>query len=121
MPGHVRRNGGGRERAVEFRPTCDGCGDVIGVYEAVVVIVDGQTRVSSRAADPGLAFLEGRRYHRACYLKRGGVSRAGNGCDTDGEPGAGRIRQRVVEAACELSGASDEPRASETAPRAPAN
>jgi len=45
---------------------CDRCGDVIGIYEPTVV-VDGEPRETSRAAEPDLAERPGERYHRACY------------------------------------------------------
>ena len=45
---------------------CDRCGDVIGIYEPTIV-VDGEPRETSRAAEPELARLPGRRYHRDCF------------------------------------------------------
>ena len=47
---------------------CDRCGDVIGIYEPTVV-VDGEPRETSRAAEPDLAERPGERYHRACYAQ----------------------------------------------------
>ena len=50
---------------------CDHCGEVIGVYEPVVVVADGETLQTSCAADPELVSRElDQRYHRACYLGR---------------------------------------------------
>jgi len=49
-------------------PRCARCGDVIGVYEPVVVVEDGGApHRSSYAAEPELARAHGKRYHRACY------------------------------------------------------
>ena len=47
---------------------CDRCGDVIGIYEPTVV-VDGEPRETSRAAEPDLGERPGPRYHRACYAQ----------------------------------------------------
>ena len=52
------------------RLTCDQCGNVIGVYEPIVVIADGEVHETSRAAVPELASVPGLRYHRECYLDR---------------------------------------------------
>lgn len=50
--------------------TCDHCAEVIGVYEPVVVVDEGEARETSRAAEPGVACEQGQRYHRACYMER---------------------------------------------------
>jgi len=48
---------------------CRHCGDVIGVYEPLVLVdEDGISRVGSCAAEPGLASEPGERYHHPCYL-----------------------------------------------------
>ena len=52
--------------------TCDHCGDVIGVYEPMVVMVDASAHETSRAADPQLSLGGLERYHRACFLERSG-------------------------------------------------
>lgn len=49
---------------------CDHCGGVIGVYEPVVVIVDGEARTTSRAAEEAVVARPGPRYHVDCYLER---------------------------------------------------
>ena len=48
---------------------CHHCGDVIGVYEPLVTLADGQPRETSRALDPsaGDSRAGGAHYHRACY------------------------------------------------------
>jgi hypothetical protein len=51
---------------------CQHCDDVIGVYEPVIVVVSGEARETSRAADPELETESGQRYHRACYVERFG-------------------------------------------------
>jgi hypothetical protein len=43
---------------------------VIGVYEALVLATRDGTRVTSRAADPGVAVSDGDGYHLACYESR---------------------------------------------------
>jgi hypothetical protein len=49
---------------------CGHCGDVIGVYEPLVVLLEGEARETSRAADPQLAAERGEHYHRDCYSSR---------------------------------------------------
>jgi hypothetical protein len=46
---------------------CPCCGEVIGVYEPLIVVEDSGPRSSSFAAEPQLARAGGERYHRACY------------------------------------------------------
>jgi hypothetical protein len=50
--------------------TCDHCDEVIGVYERMIVVVGGEARETSRAAEPLLVTEPAERYHRACYLDR---------------------------------------------------
>ena len=45
-----------------------GCGDVIGVYEPVILLVDGGGRETSRAAGPDDG-THGDLYHRYCYAQ----------------------------------------------------
>lgn len=45
---------------------CDHCGDVIGVYEPLVRVLDGRAYESSRALEPACP-TRGEHYHRACY------------------------------------------------------
>jgi hypothetical protein len=48
--------------------SCALCGEVIGVYEPMVVVVDGQVRETSQAAEDAAAeAVAAVRYHRACY------------------------------------------------------
>jgi hypothetical protein len=56
---------------VEF-VRCAHCDDVIGVYEPVVVVLDGgEVRETSRAAEPNLTTR--RAFHRECWAAlRGG-------------------------------------------------
>lgn len=42
------------------------------MYEPVVLVVDGEIRETSRAAEPTVASEPGERYHRACYSERFG-------------------------------------------------
>lgn len=46
---------------------CHHCDDVIGVYEPMVVLADGQTRNTSRAAEQDTGRPVGECYHHACY------------------------------------------------------
>lgn len=55
-------------------PTCDQCGNVIGVYEPMMVITGGEVNETSRAALPEIASAPLLRYHRECYLERVGLS-----------------------------------------------
>lgn len=47
---------------------CQRCGDVIGAYEPMIVLEDGDARETSKAADPKAASERGEHYHRDCYL-----------------------------------------------------
>jgi hypothetical protein len=56
-------------------PLCRFCGEVIGVYEPLIVRCEGEAQETSRAAQDGQ--LHGELYHRGCYAH---VERpAGNG------------------------------------------
>jgi len=46
---------------------CDQCGDVIGVYEPLVLRDGDAVRETSRAAEPDLPATAGERYHRECF------------------------------------------------------
>jgi hypothetical protein len=46
---------------------CHRCGEVIGVYEPLVMLLDGRARETSRALEPATADRDGDCYHRACY------------------------------------------------------
>jgi hypothetical protein len=48
---------------------CQRCEDVIGVYEPMIVVVDGQPRETSRAADDTTKALTGIYYHRSCFAQ----------------------------------------------------
>lgn len=52
---------------------CQHCGDVIGVYEPLVMLTDGHPRETSRALEPSLAddLTHGACYHRSCYERLG--------------------------------------------------
>jgi peptide subunit release factor RF-3 len=53
---------------------CEQCGDVIGVYEPIVVRVGDQVRETSRAAEPSLPLPRAEHFHRDCFtaLKHAG-------------------------------------------------
>lgn len=47
---------------------CQQCADVIGVYEPMVLVLDGQAHETSRAAiKDRIVGEQARRYHRECY------------------------------------------------------
>jgi hypothetical protein len=48
------------------RPRCRYCGDIIGVYEPMVVADAGRARLTSLAAEPDLP-AEARSFHRECH------------------------------------------------------
>lgn len=51
--------------------TCAHCGDVIGVYEPLVIEAEGSARLTSCAAEPQLLRRPpGVCYHRDCYEGR---------------------------------------------------
>ena len=49
---------------------CDECGEVIGIYEPLVTLVDGRPHETSRAAASRPASDGGEFYHRACFGRR---------------------------------------------------
>lgn len=49
---------------------CRRCGDVIGVYEPLMVCAEQRARVTSRAAEPDMKAAGGTHYHRACYAAK---------------------------------------------------
>ncbi len=51
----------------EEHATCRHCRDVIGVYEPMVVLLDGETLLTSRAASDGNIPQDTHRYHKACF------------------------------------------------------
>jgi hypothetical protein len=57
--------------------TCAHCGDVIGVYEPLILAGDGEVRETSLAADRDVASSRTTYYHRACYLARSAEASAG--------------------------------------------
>lgn len=52
------------------RLICDHCAEVIGIYERLVVVMDGEARETSRAAEPAITSMSAERYHFSCYLER---------------------------------------------------
>lgn len=54
----------------QFILKCDHCEDVIGTYEPLVIVVDGEARQTSRAAESELACMPGEHYHSACHEQR---------------------------------------------------
>ena len=50
--------------------TCRSCGDVIGAYEPLVLVSDGASWETSRAAEPTVHRAVGEHYHRDCFLRR---------------------------------------------------
>jgi hypothetical protein len=66
--GLARSGGTARQRmdAMEFF-RCQGCGEVIGVYEPVIAYDGSGARTTSRAAEPDLRANAAAYYHRDCY------------------------------------------------------
>jgi len=55
------------EPEVQSVPLCAACGEVIGVYEPLVHVINGVARRTSRAAEPQLARSQADAvYHLAC-------------------------------------------------------
>jgi hypothetical protein len=46
---------------------CGGCGIVIGYYEPLVLLIQGQARTTSVAAEPQVRDSSGEHFHRGCY------------------------------------------------------
>lgn len=46
---------------------CQRCGEVIGVYEPLIVHEESHVRATSRAAEPELRATAAAYYHRDCY------------------------------------------------------
>ena len=59
-------------------PKCHQCGEVIGVYEPLVRLVDGQPCETSRAREPQAGSLGERCYHRTCLPERAGEASGGD-------------------------------------------
>jgi hypothetical protein len=57
--------------------TCAHCGDVIGVYEPLILTGDGDIRETSLAAERDVALTRTAHYHRACYAARESDASAG--------------------------------------------
>jgi hypothetical protein len=58
----------GQQRdAIEFF-RCRACGEVIGVYEPLIVHERNGTRTTARAAEPDLKASGSTHYHRDCYV-----------------------------------------------------
>lgn len=57
--------------------TCTHCGDVIGVYEPLVLSGDGEDRETSLAAERDVGLARAAHYHRACYAARAQEASAG--------------------------------------------
>lgn len=49
------------------KPHCVHCGDVIGAYEPMILVVDGKPRKTSASAEQDRDLHPGERYHAACY------------------------------------------------------
>ena len=63
-----------RDVPMKSKVICQHCEKVIGVYEPLIVVVGGQARETSRAADPTLPLDCAEHYHRDCYLERSETS-----------------------------------------------
>ena len=64
----ARRLGTAENAAMSEVWRCAQCGDVMGVYEPLVIVDEHGARQTSRAAEPQLVREQGmQHYHRACY------------------------------------------------------
>jgi len=50
---------------------CQHCGDVIGIYEPLVLLSESGRRETSLAAEPELSGAPSPAYHRACSMHAG--------------------------------------------------
>jgi len=57
----------GEQRPAARRVICDRCGEVIGVYEPAVLVVNDRACNTSFAAEPTLLAQAGACFHRGCY------------------------------------------------------
>jgi hypothetical protein len=48
---------------------CGHCGEVIGIYEPLVLAHEGLVRTTSVAGEPRIGAEPGQRFHRACYCE----------------------------------------------------
>ncbi|MGH2911851.1 MAG: hypothetical protein ACRDJ3_05185 [Solirubrobacteraceae bacterium] len=51
----------------EDKPRCARCGDVIGAYEPMIVVIDGEPRKVPRGPERDSDQQLGERYHHDCY------------------------------------------------------
>lgn len=56
------------------RLVCAHCGDVIGVYEPMVMVGPQPPVETSMAAEPALAETAGQPYHAACFRRHGAIA-----------------------------------------------
>jgi hypothetical protein len=54
--------------AIDHSSRCARCGEVIGVYEPLIVVEGARPRHSSLAAEPALAGAPGELYHQGCHV-----------------------------------------------------
>ena len=59
----------GRETKAIFK--CDHCDGVIGIYEPLIISIDGEPYQTSLAAEPDLIAEHRVHYHRSCYQPPG--------------------------------------------------
>jgi uncharacterized protein DUF2188 len=52
----------------DTRLMCAHCGDVIGTYEPLVAVIDGEPRITSQAAEPSIA-QRGELLHGECFAE----------------------------------------------------
>ena len=62
---------------------CEHCGDVIGVYEPLVLLNDGCVRTTSAAAEPHLGEMPGVLFHSACYTQSPAASASARYSDSE--------------------------------------
>lgn len=78
---------------------CGHCGEVIGIYEPLVLAHEGLVRTTSVAGDPRIGAEPGQRFHRACYYEIPAGSTAAAGITRATDVRCATTRERQYKAA----------------------
>ena len=73
---------------------CGHCGEVIGIYEPLVLAHEGLARATSVAGEPQIAAEPGERFHGTCYAETLAGSVADHGVTRTGDVPRGSRSQR---------------------------
>ncbi|HTZ85339.1 MAG TPA: hypothetical protein VMB05_01610 [Solirubrobacteraceae bacterium] len=99
----------GEHRAVDERPRCLHCRDVIGVYEPMVVLTEGEARATSLLNEQGSG-PAGDCYHAKCFKQAGMPSPQQSTSRTMAARTAGLALYRPEALPAPMIGAPAEPR-----------